>query len=111
MNQAKTTLVINGKRHSVSAQSDAPVLWLLRKHLKLTGTKYGCGARLYGSCTIHVDGKAVRSCQLQLSQVKGRRITTTEGLSQNLAALLPFIKYGKVRALAVTTPKRSALRP
>jgi isoquinoline 1-oxidoreductase alpha subunit len=83
MNQAKTTLVINGKRHSVSAQSDAPVLWVLREHLKLTGTKYGCGAGLCGACTIHVDGKAVRSCQLQLSQVKGRRITTIEGLSRD----------------------------
>lgn len=83
MIQAKTTLVINGKRHSVSAQSDAPVLWVLREHLKLTGTKYGCGAGLCGACTIHVDGKAVRSCQLQLSQVKGRRITTIEGLSRD----------------------------
>ncbi len=123
MIQSKTALVINGKRHSVSAQSDAPVLWVFLEHLKLTGTKYGCGAGLCEACTIHVNGKAGRSCQLQLSEVKGRRITNIEGLSRDgthplqkacVAEQVPQCGYhqsGRVRALAVTTPKRSALQP
>jgi isoquinoline 1-oxidoreductase alpha subunit len=73
---------INGKAVNVDAQSDAPLLWIIREHLKLTGTKYGCGAAQCGSCTVHVDGKAVRSCQIRLSQVAGRKVTTIEGLSE-----------------------------
>jgi isoquinoline 1-oxidoreductase alpha subunit len=73
---------INGKAVNVDAQSDTPLLWIIREHLKLTGTKYGCGAAQCGSCTVHVDGKAVRSCQLSLSQVAGRKVTTIEGLSE-----------------------------
>ena len=73
---------INGKAVNVDAQSDTPLLWRIREHLKLTGTKYGCGAAQCGSCTVHVDGKAVRSCQIRLSQVAGRKITTIEGLSE-----------------------------
>jgi isoquinoline 1-oxidoreductase alpha subunit len=73
---------INGKAVNVDAQSDTPLLWIIREHLKLTGTKYGCGAAQCGSCTVHVDGKAVRSCQIRLSQVAGRKITTIEGLSE-----------------------------
>ena len=73
---------INGKAVNVDAQSDTPLLWIIREHLKLTGTKYGCGAAQCGSCTVHVDGKAVRSCQTRLSQVAGRKVTTIEGLSE-----------------------------
>jgi isoquinoline 1-oxidoreductase alpha subunit len=73
---------INGKAVNVDAQSDTPLLWIIREHLKLTGTKYGCGAAQCGSCTVHLDGKAVRSCQIRLSQVAGRKITTIEGLSE-----------------------------
>ena len=73
---------INGKAVNVDAQSDTPLLWIIREHLKLTGTKYGCGAALCGACTVHVDGKAVRSCQISLSQVAGRKVTTIEGLSE-----------------------------
>jgi isoquinoline 1-oxidoreductase alpha subunit len=73
---------INGKAVNVDAQSDTPLLWIIREHLKLTGTKYGCGAAQCGSCTVHVDGKAVRSCQIRLSQVAGRKVTTIEGLSE-----------------------------
>jgi isoquinoline 1-oxidoreductase alpha subunit len=73
---------INGKAVNVDAQSDTPLLWIIREHLKLTGTKYGCGAAQCGSCTVHVDGKAVRSCQIRLSQVTGRKVTTIEGLSE-----------------------------
>jgi isoquinoline 1-oxidoreductase alpha subunit len=72
---------INGKAVNVEAEPDAPLLWVVREHLKLTGTKFGCGSGLCGACTVHVDGKAVRSCQTQMSQVKGKKITTIEGLS------------------------------
>jgi len=73
---------INGKAVTVDAKSDTPLLWIIREHLKLTGTKYGCGAAQCGSCTVHVDGQAVRSCQTPLSEVSGRKVTTIEGLSE-----------------------------
>ncbi len=76
-----TVFTINGKPLSVEAEADTPLLWVLREHLKLTGTKFGCGAGLCGACTVHIDGKAVRSCQTQFSQVQGRKVTTIEGLS------------------------------
>ncbi len=72
---------INGKRVSVAAGPDTPLLWAVRDHLKLTGTKFGCGAGLCGACTVHVNGKAVRSCQTSLYEVEGARVTTIEGLS------------------------------
>jgi isoquinoline 1-oxidoreductase alpha subunit len=72
---------INGKAVSVEAEADAPLLWVVREHLKMTGTKFGCGAGLCGACTVHIDGKAVRSCLTQVSQVKGKKVTTIEGLS------------------------------
>ena len=72
---------INGKRATVSAEGDTPLLWAIREHLQLTGTKFGCGAGLCGACTVHVNGKAVRSCQTALSDVDGAEITTIEGLS------------------------------
>jgi len=72
---------INGKPASVEAEPDTPLLWVIREHLKMTGTKYGCGAGLCGACTVHVDGKAVRSCQTAVSEVGGKQIKTIEGLS------------------------------
>lgn len=77
------TFTINGKSTTVTAEADTPLLWVVREHLKLTGTKFGCGAGLCGACTVHLDGKAVRSCQTQVSEVKGRKVTTIEGLSAN----------------------------
>ena len=74
---------INGKAAKVEAEPDTPLLWVVREHLKLTGTKYGCGTGLCGACTLHVDGKAVRSCQVAASQVAGKKVTTIEGLSLN----------------------------
>src|SRR2546421_7274695 len=74
-------LTVNGKSAGVAAEPDTPLLWVLREHLKLTGTKFGCGSGLCGACTVHIDGKAVRSCQTPVSQVQGKKITTIEGLS------------------------------
>ena len=74
---------INGKPVNVEAQPDTPLLWVIRENLKLAGTKYGCGVAQCGACTVHVDGKAVRSCGIVLSDVSGRKVTTIEGLSEN----------------------------
>jgi isoquinoline 1-oxidoreductase alpha subunit len=78
---AATAFVINGRKASVDVASDTPLLWIVREHLKLSGTKFGCGTGLCGACTVHVDGKAVRSCQVTASQVQGKQVTTIEGLS------------------------------
>jgi isoquinoline 1-oxidoreductase alpha subunit len=77
------TLKVNGHDHEVDADPDTPLLWALRDHLGLTGTKFGCGAALCGACTVHVDGEATRSCSVPLDAVAGKRITTIEGLSKN----------------------------
>ena len=75
------TFNVNGKSVDVKAEPDTPLLWGIREHLKLTGTKYGCGAGLCGACTVHINGKAVKSCQTDLSDVDGKDVTTIEGLS------------------------------
>jgi isoquinoline 1-oxidoreductase alpha subunit len=77
------SLTINGATHNVDADDDTPLLWVLRDHLALTGTKYGCGMALCGACTVHVDGAAVRSCVLPLVALKGRSVTTIEGVSKD----------------------------
>jgi len=75
-------IVINGTRHSLdNVPDDMPLLWVLRDRLQLTGTKFGCGGGFCGACTVHLDGDAVRSCQLPIGVVAGRNITTIEGLS------------------------------
>jgi isoquinoline 1-oxidoreductase subunit alpha len=73
---------VNGQPQSLEADADTPLLWVLRDHLKLTGTKYGCGMALCGACTVHVDGVAVRSCLLPLHVLEGKAVTTVEGLSK-----------------------------
>jgi aerobic-type carbon monoxide dehydrogenase small subunit (CoxS/CutS family) len=78
---SETTLTVNGKRKVVAADPQTPLLWVLRDHLDLTGTKYGCGIGQCGACTVILDGNAVRSCQLLLSRAAGKSITTIEGLS------------------------------
>jgi isoquinoline 1-oxidoreductase alpha subunit len=77
------TLKINGQDHTVEASAETPLLWALRDHLDLVGTKYGCGIGQCGACTVHIDGNATRSCQLQVSQLDGKSITTIEGLSDD----------------------------
>jgi isoquinoline 1-oxidoreductase alpha subunit len=80
---ATVAFTVNGKAVRVEAEPDTPLLWVVREQLKLTGTKFGCGSGLCGACTVHVDGKAVRSCQMQMSQLAGKKVTTIEGLSPN----------------------------
>ena len=75
------TIKINGESHQVDVAPDTPMLWVLRDHVKLVGTKYGCGIGACGACTIHVDGVATRSCLLPVSVVGEGAITTIEGLS------------------------------
>jgi isoquinoline 1-oxidoreductase subunit alpha len=77
------TLTVNGTRQNIDADADTPLLWVLRDHLSLTGTKYGCGLALCGACTVHVDGVPVRACVLPLRAVEGKSVTTIEGLSKD----------------------------
>ncbi len=80
---AKINLNVNGKKQVVDVDPNTPVLWVLRDHLNLVGTKFGCGMAQCGACTIHLDGSAVRSCVLPVASVEGKSITTIEGLSEN----------------------------
>ncbi|HYG42702.1 MAG TPA: (2Fe-2S)-binding protein [Bordetella sp.] len=75
------SVTINGQPVDVRAKPDTPLLWVLREHLGLTGTKFGCGAGVCGACTVHLDGAAVFACQTPLETVAGRSVTTIEGLS------------------------------
>jgi aerobic-type carbon monoxide dehydrogenase small subunit (CoxS/CutS family) len=83
ISMATFKLKVNGKAVQVDADPTTPILWVLRDHLHLVGTKYGCGMAQCGACTIHLNGNAVRSCQLPVSAVTGMEITTIEGLSEN----------------------------
>jgi aerobic-type carbon monoxide dehydrogenase small subunit (CoxS/CutS family) len=74
-------LKVNGRTHRVDVDPDTPLLWVLRDHLGLTGTKYGCGIALCGACTVHIDGEVVRSCTLSVGSVGAKAVTTIEGLS------------------------------
>jgi isoquinoline 1-oxidoreductase alpha subunit len=76
-------LKVNGQTRPVTAPADTPLLWVLRDHLDLVGTKYGCGIGLCGACTVHINGVPARSCQAPVSTVVGMNITTIEGLSPN----------------------------
>ena len=78
-----TTLNVNGKQVNVEVEPDMPLLWVLRDELGLTGSKYGCGIAMCGACTVHVDGKPMRSCVIPAASLEGRKITTIEGLSPN----------------------------
>ncbi len=78
-----TTLSINDKVVDVDASPDTPLLWVLRDHLGMTGTKFGCGLGLCGACTVHVDGEPARSCIIPVATLSGKKITTIEGISGN----------------------------
>jgi len=83
---SRVILTVNGKRHTVDVEPDTPLLWAIRESIGLTGTKFGCGIGQCGACTVHLDGAAVRSCQLPVSLVAGKSITTIEGLSPDQTA-------------------------
>ena len=115
-----TNFVVNGRPASTDAPPATPLLWVIREQLKLTGTKFGCGTGLCGACTIHIDGKRAFSCQIQVSEIAGKSVTTIEGLSPDsshplqkawLAAQVPQCGYcqsGQIMsaaALLKETPK------
>ena len=77
-------LSVNGTSHDLDIEEDAPLLWVIRDELKLTGTKFGCGIGACGACTVHVDGAPVRSCVVPVAAVSGKRITTIEGLGAGI---------------------------
>ena len=74
------SLEVNGKKYEVEVSPDVPLLWVIREHLGLTGTKYGCGISMCGACTVHVNGEAVRSCITPVSSVIGKKVVTIEGI-------------------------------
>jgi aerobic-type carbon monoxide dehydrogenase small subunit (CoxS/CutS family) len=78
---ARFTLTVNGKTQALDVEADMPLLWALREQLGLTGTKYGCGIAQCGACTVHLDGRPVRSCAVPVSAAAGKRVTTIEGLA------------------------------
>ena len=75
------TITVNGTRHALDVEDEMPLLWALRDEIGLTGTKFGCGIGQCGACTVHVDGRAVRSCSVPIGSVAGAQVTTIEGLS------------------------------
>ena len=77
------SFVLNGRTVSAEAEPQTPLLWVIRDHIGLTGTKYGCGAGLCGACTVHIDGQALRSCQTPVASVEGKKVVTIEGLSSD----------------------------
>jgi isoquinoline 1-oxidoreductase alpha subunit len=77
------TITVNGTAHSLDVEPEMPLLWALRETLGLTGTKFGCGISACGACTVHLDGRAVRSCTLPISAADGKSVTTIEGLARN----------------------------
>jgi isoquinoline 1-oxidoreductase alpha subunit len=87
-----TSLEINGKNYQVDAEPDVPLLWVIRERLKLTGTKFGCGIGMCGSCTVHIDGKAQRSCQVPVGEAQGKKITTIEGLADTHPVIKAWVK-------------------
>ena len=86
-------LNINGKKYQADVAPDTPLLWVLRDHLKLLGTKYACGEGVCGSCTVHIDGEATRSCQTAVGDVVGKKVTTIEGLPEDHPLKMVWIKH------------------
>lgn len=84
-------LEINGKKHKVEVNPDVPLLWVIREHIGLTGTKYGCGIAQCGACTVLIDGKAQRSCQTPVKDVQGEKITTIEGIPESHPVIKAWI--------------------
>jgi len=76
-------LLVNGKTHQLEIEPETPLLWAIREQLAMTGTKFGCGVAACGACTVHIDGRAVRSCSVRVAAAAGKKITTIEGLARN----------------------------
>jgi isoquinoline 1-oxidoreductase subunit alpha len=91
-----TMLSVNGQRLEIDAAPDTPLLWVLRDHLSLTGTKFGCGLGLCGACTVHIDGQPVRSCVTPLTAVAGKQITTIEAISRTKAGAAVQASWDKI---------------
>lgn len=89
---SKMNLKVNGKKYEVELDPATPVLWVLRDHLSLIGTKFGCGVGACGACTIHLNGRALKSCQLPVSAVGAQEITTIEGIVEEIGAMHPVQK-------------------
>ena len=89
---AEFNLNINGKIKKIDADPDTPILWVLRDHLDLVGTKYGCGIAQCGACTVHLNGSAIRSCSVAVSTVGDQAITTIEGVSKSTSTLENIVK-------------------
>ena len=104
-----TKLTLNGKAITVDAAPDTPLLWVLRDHLTMTGTKFGCGASLCGACTVHLDGEPTRSCVTPVSAVAGRKVTTIEGLSGKVSAAVQRLRVNL--ALKVRHPVEPGQSP
>ena len=85
---ATITLDVNGRKQRIDVAPETPLLWVLRETLGMTGTKFGCGRGLCGSCAVHIDGEAIRSCVTPVESVKGKKITTIEGLSPDRSHVL-----------------------
>jgi isoquinoline 1-oxidoreductase alpha subunit len=92
MEETMISLDINGKAYQVEVEPDVPLLWVIREHLKLTGTKFGCGIGACGCCTVHIDGKATRSCVTPVGSATGKKITTIEGLAKNHPVIRAWIR-------------------
>ena len=89
---SKMNLKVNGKKYEVDLDQATPVLWVLRDHLNLIGTKFGCGVGACGACTIHLNGRALKSCQLPVSALGAQEITTIEGIVEEIGAMHPVQK-------------------
>jgi len=115
-----TSFFVNGKRVHTDVDPTTPLLWVLRESLGLTGTKFGCGMALCGACTVHLDGKTIRSCVAPLSRVEGKRVTSIEGLSADLTHPLQrawieldvpqcgYCQSGQIMSAAVLLAENSA---
>ncbi len=82
---------VNGKQYNIDVSPDTPLLWAIREHLRLSGTKFGCGMAQCGACTVHIDGKARRSCQTPVKDAEGKKITTIEGIPENHPVIRAWI--------------------
>ena len=101
-------LTVNGQHQSVDADPSTPLLWVLRDHLGMTGTKYGCGIAQCGACTVHIDGNPTRSCQVPLESAAGASVTTIEGLSQDFKSSAAATMGRDERAAVRLLPVRHA---